>query len=59
MTTRIGTGSNSFGQLWYGDRIHFPGFLYKKNNAIGAKRSTRFNPGGGLCTNTYQNVNNH
>jgi len=30
---------NTNGSLWYGKRIHFPGFLYKKNTATGGRRS--------------------
>ncbi len=40
-----------YGQFWYGPM----GFLYKRNNAIGARRSTKFVPGGtALCNqSTY------
>jgi len=58
MAFRIGNGSNPNGQLWYG-RDHFPGFLFKKNMAVGSKRSTKFVPGGVLQTNTYQNIYNN
>ncbi len=40
----------SMGQFWYGPY----GFLYKKNNAIGARRSTKMAPGGNATCNTHQ-----
>jgi hypothetical protein len=48
---RLGTGSNSNGQFWYGNTTNFPGFLYKKNVGVGGRRSTKFNPGGNINTN--------
>jgi hypothetical protein len=48
----------TYGQFWYGKSVGFPGFLYKKNNAIGARRSTKFAPGGNSICNTPQNVFN-
>jgi len=39
------TGSNSYGQFWFGGST-FPGFLYKKNIGAGCRRSTQFTPGG-------------
>ena len=42
--------SSSYGQYWFGGNS-FPGFLYKKNLGVGARRSTRFTPGGTLITN--------
>lgn len=39
------TGSNSYGQFWFGGNS-FPGFLYKKNVGVGTRRSTQFTPGG-------------
>ena len=48
---RVGTGSNSNGQFWYGGQTNFPGFLYKKNIGIGGRRSTKFNPGGNTSCN--------
>lgn len=45
------SGSNSNGQFWYGGSIGFPGFLYKKNVGVGARRSTRFTAGGDINTN--------
>jgi len=51
MTKRFGTGSNSNGQFWYGSATNFPGFLYKKNLGVGARRSTKFTAGGNITTN--------
>lgn len=48
----------SYGQFWFGKSIGFPGFLYKKNNGVGGRRSTTMAPGGNSNCNTYQNVNN-
>lgn len=50
--------SNSYGQFWYGGRIGFPGFLYKKNVGVGGKKSTMFAAGGNSIINTPQNINN-
>jgi len=47
----FGNGSNSNGNFWYGNRTNFPGFLYKKNVGVGARRSTKFNPGGNVTCN--------
>jgi hypothetical protein len=48
--------SNSYGQFWYGGST-FPGFLYKKSNCGGQRRSTRLIPGvgnqPGSIWNTY------
>ena len=44
------TGSNSYGQFWFGGST-FPGFLYKKNVGVGGRRSTRFTPGGTTICN--------
>ena len=41
----------SNGSFWYGKCINFPGFLYKKNNGVGVKRSTQFTPGGNTICN--------
>ena len=49
--TVFGSGSNSNGQFWYGSSTNFPGFLYKKNVGVGGRRSTLFNPGGGVFCN--------
>jgi carbonic anhydrase len=51
MPNRFGTGSNSNGQFWYGNATNFPGFLYKKNVGVGARRSTKFTAGGNITTN--------
>jgi hypothetical protein len=51
MPNRFGTGSNSNGQFWYGSSTNFPGFLYKKNLGVGARRSTKFTAGGNITTN--------
>jgi len=49
-----GTNSSN-GQFWFGGSIGFPGFLYKKNVGVGARRSTKMNPGGNITcnSNTY------
>jgi hypothetical protein len=49
--SRIGSGSNSNGNYWYGNSTNFPGFLYKKNVGVGGRRSTKFNPGGNIFCN--------
>lgn len=51
MPNRFGTGSNSNGQFWYGSATNFPGFLYKKNLGVGARRSTKFTAGANITTN--------
>jgi hypothetical protein len=53
--TNFGTGSNSNGQFWFGGNS-FPGFLYKKNNGVGGRRSTKFAAGGNIITNQTSNV---
>jgi len=55
MPTGFGTGSNSYGQFWFGGNT-FPGFYFKKNVGVGARRSTQFAPGGNVICNTPQNV---
>lgn len=50
--------STSFGNFWYGNRTNFPGFLYKKNTGIGARKSTKFAAGGNSITNTNQYIYN-
>lgn len=52
MSNRRGfrTGSNSYGQFWFGGST-FPGFLYKKNVGVGGRRSTQFRAGGTIITN--------
>lgn len=47
----FGNGSNSNGQFWYGNTTNFPGFLFKKNVGVGARRSTKFAPGGNVTCN--------
>jgi uncharacterized repeat protein (TIGR02543 family) len=47
----FGTGSNSYGQFWFGGNT-FPGFLYKKNVGVAGRRSTKFNPGGNITCNS-------
>jgi hypothetical protein len=54
----VGRGSNSNGQFWYGGGINFPGFLYKKNVGVGARRSTKFAPGGNITCNGPQYIYN-
>jgi hypothetical protein len=44
------TGSNSYGQFWFGGST-FPGFLFKKNTGVGGRRSTQFTPGGTITCN--------
>ena len=41
----------SNGSFWYGNSIGFPGFLYKKNNGVGARQSTKMTPGGNTTCN--------
>ena len=43
----MGFGNASYGSLWYGSTIDFPGFLYKKNTGVGGRR----NPSYGLICN--------
>ena len=52
MTSRRGfrTGSNSYGQFWFGGST-FPGFLFKKNIGVASRRSTQFTPGGTTICN--------
>jgi hypothetical protein len=56
--SRFGNGSNSNGQFWYGSNVNFPGFLYKKNVGVGARRSTKFSAGGNITCNSYQYLYN-
>jgi hypothetical protein len=44
------TGSNGYGQFWFGGST-FPGFLYKKNIGAGGRRSTKFAAGGNITCN--------
>jgi len=48
----FGNGSNSNGSFWYGNSTNFPGFLYKKNVGVGARRSTKMGPGGNITCNS-------
>ena len=50
--SRLGNGSNSNGQFWYGNSTNFPGFLYKKNVGVGGRRSTKMGPGGNITCNS-------
>jgi hypothetical protein len=43
-------GSNSYGQFWFGGNS-FPGFIFKKNNGVGGRRSTKMTPGGNITCN--------
>ena len=54
----FGSGSNSNGQFWYGNTTKFPGFLYKKNVGVGARRSTLMNPGGNVFCNKSRGLYN-
>lgn len=54
----FGNGSNSNGQFWYGSSVNFPGFLYKKNVGVGARRSTKFAAGGNIYCNKSRNIFN-
>jgi len=56
--SRLGNGSNSNGQFWYGSQTNFPGFLYKKNIGVGGRRSTKMNPGGNVTCNKSHNLFN-
>jgi hypothetical protein len=49
------TGSNSYGQFWFGGNT-FPGFLFKKNVGVGGRRSTKFNAGGNVTCNQTTNL---
>ncbi len=51
----------SNGSFWFGGSMDFPGFLYKKNTGVGARKSTKMAPGGNTTCNgpTYiYNKNN-
>jgi len=54
----FGTGSNSYGQFWYGSSLGFPGFIYKKNVGVCGRRTTKFAAGGNMTTNTHQYIYN-
>jgi uncharacterized repeat protein (TIGR02543 family) len=46
----FGSGPSN-GQFWFGGST-FPGFLYKKNVGVGARRSTKMAPGGNVTCNS-------
>jgi hypothetical protein len=46
----FGSGPSN-GQFWFGGST-FPGFLYKKNLGVGARRSTKMAPGGNITCNS-------
>jgi uncharacterized repeat protein (TIGR02543 family) len=46
----FGSGPSN-GQFWFGGST-FPGFLYKKNLGVGARRSTKMAPGGNVTCNS-------
>ena len=48
----------SNGSFWYGRSIGFPGFEYKRNNGVGARKSTKMGPGG-LCSNSTNIYNKY
>ena len=50
LTSTFGRGSNSNGQFWFGGNT-FPGFMFKKNVGVGARRSTKFAAGGNITCN--------
>lgn len=56
----INNGNN--GNFWYGKNTNFPGFLYKKKQNIGVRRSTKFgaagNPNNKMNYNKYKAGNN-
>lgn len=56
--SRLGNGSNSNGQFWYGSTTNFPGFLYKKNVGVGGRRTTKFAPGGNITCNKSHHLFN-
>ena len=41
----------SNGNFWYGRSTGFPGFLYKRNNGVGGRKSTKMGPGGNITCN--------
>lgn len=46
----FGTGSNSYGQFWFGGNS-FPGFLYKKNTGVGGRKNPKY---GLICNKPTQ-----
>jgi hypothetical protein len=57
--SKFGSGSNSNGQFWYGKNTNFPGFLYKKNVGVGARRSTKMAPGSNTTCKLNCNIQNY
>jgi hypothetical protein len=49
MSSAFGTGPSN-GQFWFGGST-FPGFMFKKNNGVAGRRSTKMNPGGNITCN--------
>ena len=49
-SSAFGTGASN-GQFWFGGST-FPGFLFKKNNGVGGRRSTKMGPGGNITCNS-------
>jgi len=43
-----GIGTSSNGQFWFGNTN---GFLFKKNGAVGSRKSTQMTPGGNITCN--------
>lgn len=56
--SRLGNGSNSNGNFWYGSQVNFPGFLYKKNLGVGGRRTTKMAPGGNVTCNKSRGLYN-
>ena len=56
--SRLGNGSNSNGNFWYGSQVNFPGFLYKKNLGVGGRRTTKMAPGGNMTCNKSRGLYN-
>ena len=47
----------SNGSFWFGGSMDFPGFLYKKNTGVGARKSTKMAPGGNKVNRVLGNNN--
>jgi hypothetical protein len=47
----FGTGSNSYGQFWFGGS-DFPGFLYKKNVGVAGRKNPKY----GLLINKQTDI---
>ena len=54
----FGSGSNPYGQFWYGNATNFPGFYYKKSGCIGGRKTTYFSAGGNIITNNHSYIYN-